>query len=97
MSVAVAHMGVTGFLVIREVIRSIRVWDAAAQSFVTVQPGTILRSCRIRRHSSASIASGAEPYVMEFEAAGAQYECALATFQPRTRAAELNPGAALAV
>lgn len=34
---------------------------------------------------------------MEFEANGGHYECALVTFQPRTRTAQPAEGAALAV
>ena len=89
--------GVTGFLVIREVTHSIGAWDAVTRSGITLQPGTILRACRIRRNTHPSIAGGEEPYVMEFEVAGGHYECALATFQPRTRTAEVAQDAARAV
>jgi hypothetical protein len=75
--------------VIREVIRSISAWDAANRSELTLQPGAVLRYCRILRHTHTAVATGAEPYVMEFETAGCRYECALATFQPRTRAITL--------
>jgi hypothetical protein len=88
-SVAVAHKSVRGFLVIREVISSISVWDTAKRCAITLQPGTLLRSCQIRRHTHSDV----DPYMMEFEAAGGHYECTLVTFQPRTRAAEAVEGA----
>ncbi len=87
----------TGYLVIREVIRSISVRNAVTRSEVTLQPGVILTGCQIRKHSHSAVAGGAEPYVMEFEAADGRYECALATFQPRTRPWGAAEGAAVAI
>jgi hypothetical protein len=60
-----------------------------------LQPGMILSGCRILR----SDASGAEPYVVEFDSDGHRYSCPLFAFQPRTQAltavAELEPAAGM--
>jgi hypothetical protein len=57
-------------------------WDRDVCSTSVLQPGTTLSACRILRNR----ASGAEPYVMEFDSAGHRYCCPLFTFQPRTQA-----------
>ena len=82
---------------IREVIRSISVWDAVTRSSVTLNPGAILHSCKIRCNQYSAVERGAERYVVEFETAGSQYECALVAFQPRTRPAGVTEGEAVAV
>ena len=89
MSVAVAHDLTAGISLSREVVLSIRARNADTHSEITLKPGSILSACRIRKHTASAIAGGAEPYVMEFESAGARYECALVLFQPRTRSCEV--------
>jgi hypothetical protein len=75
----------------REIIRPLAVWDTDMQYTSVLQPGIGLSGCRILR----SDASGAEPYMVEFDSAGHRYSCPLFTFQPRTQAftavAELQP------
>ena len=82
----------------REIIRPLAVWDTDVCYMSVLPPGVILSGCRILR----SDASGAEPYVVEFDSAGHRYSCPLFAFQPRTQAfaaaAEAQPVAgALAV
>ncbi len=66
-------------------------WDADVCYTSVLQPGIVLSGCRILRND----ASGAEPYVVEFDSAGRRYSCPLFTFQPRTQTvtavAELLP------
>jgi hypothetical protein len=97
-SVAVARSyNGTGISVIREVISSMRVWDAVTHSAFTLEPGALLHYCKVRRNQSSAVESGAEPYVVQFESGGSRYECALVVFQPRTRAAGVRDGEAIAV
>jgi hypothetical protein len=70
----------------REVIYSLRVWDAAVRHQTLLPPGTILRACRIRRKLTGE--EGVEEYSVEFESGGRQYACPLFLFQPRTHAVE---------
>ena len=57
-------------------------WDTDVRYMSVLQPGIIVSGCRILR----SDASGAEPYVVEFDSAGRRYSCPLFAFQPRTQA-----------
>lgn len=68
----------------REVIRSLVVWNHAAGSEVMLPPGTILTQCQIRRHCEMGGQGVVEPYTMEFESAGQTFLCPLFVFQPRT-------------
>ena len=74
---------------IREVTSPLAAWDVAAGSSVTLEPGAILYSCRIRRHSHAETETGSEVYVMEFQPSGRRYFSPLFRFQPRTQAVDL--------
>jgi hypothetical protein len=73
----------------REVISPLAAWDVAAGSAVTLEPGAILYSCRIHRHSHAETETGSEVYVMEFQSSGRRYAAPLCRFQPRTQAVDL--------
>jgi hypothetical protein len=88
-SVAVGHEPRRGFRVLREAIRPLEAWDAAARSTVTLEPGALLSCCQVHRGRDTEVEAGFEPYVMEFESSGRQYTCALFRFQPRTQAVEL--------
>ena len=70
---------------LREAIRTLNVEDVAGRTEAVLDPGTVLSGCRLRRRSSAEIASGADVYVMEFQSAGRRYHCPLYRFQPRTQ------------
>ena len=70
----------------REVIYSLRVWDAAVRRQTLLPPGTILKACQIRRKLNGE--EGVEEYAVEFESGGRQYACPLFLFQPRTHAVE---------
>jgi hypothetical protein len=61
----------------------------AAGSAVRLEPGAILYSCRIHRHSHAETETGAEVYVMEFQSSGRRFTSPLVRFQPRTQVVEL--------
>jgi hypothetical protein len=61
----------------------------AAGSAVTLEPGAILYSCRILRHSHAETEAGSEVYVMEFQSSGRRFTSPLFRFQPRTQAVDL--------
>jgi hypothetical protein len=74
---------------VRETTGSFRAWDVLERSAVTLEPGSLLSHCRIRRHSQAEIDSGADAYEVEFQADGRVHVCPLFRFQPRTRAVEL--------
>jgi hypothetical protein len=76
----------------REVIYSLRVWDADVRHQTLLPPGTILNACQIRRKLNGG--EGVEEYAVEFESGGRQYACPLFLFQPRTHAIE--PAAAAA-
>ena len=75
----------------REIIRPLAVWDIDVCYTSVLEPGSVLSGCRILRND----ASGAEPYVVEFDSDGHRYSCPLFAFQPRTQAltavAELQP------
>lgn len=75
-----------GWSMIREVVSSLRVWDAAARRAVVLPPGTLLTGCRIRKDGET--AGEPEVYCMEFEAAGHVCACPLFLFQPRTAPAD---------
>ena len=66
----------------REIIRPLAVWDTDVRDTSVLQPGIIVSGCRILR----SDASGAEPYIVEFDSDGRHYSCPLFAFQPRTQA-----------
>lgn len=85
-SVAVEHSQVKRGFALREVIRPLNVRDADAGSLTTLQPGSILSSCRIRRTPANC---GEEAYLMEFLFSGRRYACPLYLFQPRTRVLEV--------
>ena len=84
MSAAVADLLYCGDLesVDREIIRPLAVWDTDVCYMSVLQPGVVLSGCRILRND----ATGAEPYVVEFDSAGRRYSCPLFAFQPRTQA-----------
>jgi hypothetical protein len=71
----------------REIIKPLAVWDTDVCYTSFLQPGIVLSGCRILR----SDASGAEPYVVEFDSAGHRYSCPLFAFQPRTQALTAAP------
>jgi hypothetical protein len=66
----------------RAVIHTLDAWDPVLQSEVALQPGMILRSCRIVRFARLST------YYMEFEVDGRTFQCPLHGFQPRTESRE---------
>lgn len=68
----------------REVIRSLVVWNPTAGREVMLPPGTILTQCQIRRQREMGGQGVIEPYTMEFEFAGQRFSCPLFVFQPRT-------------
>jgi hypothetical protein len=70
---------------LREAIRALNVEDVLARTEAVLAPGAVLSGCRLRRRSSAEIASGADVYVVEFQSAGRRYHCPLYRFQPRTQ------------
>jgi len=72
----------------REVIRSLNVWDAAVHRQIVLPPGTILSECQIRRHRDAGGEEDFEAYTMEFEMSGQHCACPLFLFQPRTKPVE---------
>jgi len=72
--------------VLREVIYRLTAHDVLEREMVSLEPGALLTACSIRRHSPAEIEGGAEPYAVEFLLGGRRLSCALAVFQPRTRA-----------
>jgi len=74
---------------LRETTGEFRAWDVSKRSAVTLEPGSLLSHCRIRRHSQTEVDSGAEAYEVEFQAGGRLHICPLFRFQPRTRAVEL--------
>ena len=76
----------------REVIRSLVVWNRAAGREVLLPPGTILKQCQIRRHGEMGGEGGIEPYTMEFESAGQMFSCPLFVFQPRTGPVDPSAG-----
>jgi hypothetical protein len=65
------------------VIRPLQVWDTAAYSESTIDPGVLIASCRIRHSGGA--------YTMEFDSAGRLYTCALYLFQARTKLVDFLP------
>ena len=67
----------------RAIIHTLFVWDPVVKRKVALQPGVILRSCRIARYAQRST------YYVEFEAEGRTYQSPLHEFQPRT---ECVPG-----
>jgi hypothetical protein len=71
----------------REIIKPLAVWDTGVRYTSVLQPGIVLSGCRILRND----ASGAEPYVVEFDSAGHRYSCPLFAFQPRTQAVAAAP------
>ena len=73
---------------LRETTGSFRAWDVSRRSAVTLEPGSLLSHCRIRRHSQTEIDSGAEAYEVEFQADGRLHVCPLFRFQPRTQVVE---------
>ena len=75
----------------REIIRPLAA-DSDKGGTVTLLPGTLIHDCRI-------FSTRDEPYVVEFEASGGRYRCALVYFQPRTRCVTANAAepAALAI
>jgi hypothetical protein len=60
-----------------------------ARSAVTLEQGSLLSHCRIRRRSQIEIDSGADAYEVEFQASGRPHRCPLVRFQPRTHAVDL--------
>ena len=78
----------------REVIRSLVVWNHSAGREVLLPPGTILTQCQIRRHREMGGEGAVEPYTMEFESAGQTFACPLFVFQPRTGPVDLPIGTA---
>jgi hypothetical protein len=78
-SVAVGTL-TTGFgSVSRTVIKTLQACNSHNGNHVSIQPGTGLLECRIRRDCIPG-----EVYVMEFETTGQRYYCPLAQFLPRT-------------
>ena len=69
----------------RQIVSPLVAWDAVAHQTTTLEPGTQVSGCRIRRNHQSQIECGADPYVMCFEIGGSSYECALPRFQARTR------------
>jgi len=70
--------------VLRETISQLSVWDAAAHTQITLEPGAVLESCRVYRDESAP-AGEADAYEVEFHSTGRRYTCPLFRFQARTR------------
>jgi hypothetical protein len=77
----------------REVIRSLNVWDAVVRRQIVLPPGTILTECQIRRHRDVGGEDGLEAYAMEFEMGGQHCACPLFLFQPRTKPVDPSPAA----
>jgi hypothetical protein len=67
----------------REVISSLRVWDAATRREIMLPQGTILTGCQLRRRANTGGEEG-DAYTVEFEASGRKLVCPLFLFQPRT-------------
>jgi hypothetical protein len=91
-------IGVSGAVVERTVIGSLRVSDALTQSRVELKPGVVVSNYRIQRHSQSEVDAGAEPYIVLFDCDGREYQCPLPTFQARTSSPDAaNPAGAIAV
>jgi hypothetical protein len=73
------------YIVLREVIRPLKAWDAVECSFVMLEAGAMLSGCRIQPNGRMQLFAEIEPYVMEFHSRGRQYACPLFSFQPRTQ------------
>ena len=71
---------------LREVIKSLQVWDTDAGSAAILNPGAVLMSSRIRR--SVGGGPGTDAYIVEFHSSGRRYACPLYLFQPRTQVVE---------
>ncbi len=69
----------------RATIRDLTVWDPAARGFITLQPGVLLETCRIRPSLEIGPHDTPAAYVAEFIFADRVYRCPLYSFQPRTR------------
>jgi hypothetical protein len=72
-----------GVLVTREIVRPLAARSSVEGASVTLEPGTRLENCRIVPNRLPD----ADPYEVEFDAAGRRYTCPLFRFQPRTQAA----------
>jgi hypothetical protein len=87
-SVAVEHSLPYGDCMIREVIRTLQVWDADACIVGTLERGVVISSCSIQRSLPGS---DAEAYQVQFLSSGRRYCCPLYLFQPRTRIVQATP------
>ena len=69
----------------RATISDLTVWDPAARHFIKLQPGIVLRGCRIRPFVKIGPQDRPAAYVAEFVWENRSYRCALYGFLPRTR------------
>ena len=72
---------------IREVIRTLQVWDADACIVGTLERGVVISSCSIQRSLPGS---DTEAYQVHFLSSGRRYFCPLYLFQPRTRIVQMS-------
>ena len=82
-SVAVDTTG-NGDVVHRAITDVLSVWDPAGNCFVTLQPGAVLRECRVRSSVRIGPEGRSTAYVAEFEVDARTYYCPLYRFLPRT-------------
>ena len=69
----------------RATISNLTVWDTAARCFIKLQPGALLRGCRILPFLSIGPQDQPAAYAAEFVWEDRLYRCALHGFLPRTR------------
>ena len=68
----------------RATIGVLNAWNPATRRFVTLQPGTLLRSCHVFPARPVGPEERPVAYAAEFEVDGQTYRCPLYGFLPRT-------------